>query len=50
MKILLLLMAGLTIGTLITISAFQLIKVVIQELVHMVHEAWASAERLHTDI
>jgi divalent metal cation (Fe/Co/Zn/Cd) transporter len=50
MKIVLLPIAGLTIGILITISAFQLVKVVVQELSNMAHEAWSSSEQLHTDL
>ena len=45
MKIALVTMAGLTIGTLILISAFQLLKVVIQEMVDMATEAWYSPEQ-----
>lgn len=45
MKIALVAMAGLTIGTLILISAFQLLKVVIQEIVGMATEAWYSPEQ-----
>ncbi len=45
MKIALVIMAGLTIGALIVISAFQLIKVVIQEMVNMATEAWYSPEQ-----
>jgi hypothetical protein len=45
MKIVLIAMAGLTIGTLIVISAFQLLKVVIQEMVNMANEAWQSPEQ-----
>ncbi|QPK63791.1 hypothetical protein IVG45_02095 [Methylomonas sp. LL1] len=45
MKIALVAMAGLTIAALIMISAFQLLKVVIQELVNMVSEAWYSPEQ-----
>ena len=45
MKIALVTMAGLTIGALIIISAFQLLKVVIQELVNIATEAWYSPER-----
>jgi hypothetical protein len=45
MKIVLIAMAGLTIGTLIVISAFQLLKVVIQEMVNMANEAWHSPEQ-----
>ena len=45
MKIALVAMAGLTIGTLIVISAFQLLKVVIQEMVNMANEAWHSPEQ-----
>jgi hypothetical protein len=45
MKIALVTMAGLTIGALIVISAFQLLKVVIQELVNIATEAWYSPER-----
>ena len=44
MKIALIVMAAFTIGTLIAISAFQLVKVVIQEMIHLVTEAWYSAE------
>jgi hypothetical protein len=45
MKIALVAMAGLTIGTLILISAFQLLKVVIQEMVNIASEAWHSPEQ-----
>ncbi|CAG1023164.1 hypothetical protein MTYM_02243 [Methylococcales bacterium] len=45
MKIALVAMVGLTIAALIMISAFQLLKVVIQELVNMVSEAWYSPEQ-----
>ena len=45
MKIALVTMAGLTIGTLILISAFQLLKVVIQEMVGLATEAWYSPEQ-----
>lgn len=44
MKIALVVMAGITIGTLIVISVFQLLKVVIQEMVNMANEAWHSPE------
>ena len=45
MKIAIVILAGLTIGTLIAISAFQLIKVVFQEMVNMATEAWFSPEQ-----
>ncbi len=44
MKIALVTLAGLTIGILMVISAFQLLKVVIQEMVNMATEAWHSPE------
>ena len=44
MKIALVTMAGFSIGALIIISAFQLIKVVIQEMVGLATEAWYSPE------
>lgn len=43
MKLALTVMAGLTIGALIVISAFQLLKVVIQEMINMATEAWNSS-------
>lgn len=45
MKIALIAMAGLTIGTLIAISAFQLLKVVMQEMINIAAEAWYSPEQ-----
>lgn len=45
MKVALVTMAGLTIGALIVISAFQLLKVVIQEMVNIATEAWHSPEQ-----
>jgi len=45
MKIALVMMAGLTIGALITISAIQLLKVIFQEMVDMTNEAWHSPEQ-----
>ncbi|WP_347987323.1 hypothetical protein [Methylomonas sp. AM2-LC] len=45
MKIALFMIAGLTIGALITISAFQLLKIVIKEMINMVSEAWFSPEQ-----
>jgi hypothetical protein len=42
MKLVIVIIAGLTIGTLIAISAFQLVKVVIQEMINMAAEAWYS--------
>ena len=45
MKVVIVMLAGLTIGTLIAISAFQLIKVVFQEMVNMAAEAWYSPEQ-----
>ncbi len=44
MKVALALIAGLTIGTLITISLFQLLKVIVQEMVDITTEAWHSPE------
>jgi len=44
MKIALVMIAGLTIGTLITISFFQLLRVIFQEMVDITSEAWHSAE------
>jgi len=45
MKIALVIIAGLTIGTLLAISALQLMKVVCQEMINMAAEAWYSPER-----
>ncbi len=45
MKIVLIMMAGLTIGALIIISAIQLLKVVIQEMVDITTEAWYSSDK-----
>lgn len=45
MKIALVMMVGLTIGTLIIISAIQLLKVIFQEMVDMTTEAWHSPEQ-----
>jgi hypothetical protein len=45
MKIALVTLAGMTIGTLIVISAFQLLKVVIQEMINIASEAWHSPEQ-----
>ncbi len=45
MKIALVALAGLTIGALITISAFQLLKVIFQEMLNMAAEAWYSPEQ-----
>lgn len=45
MKIAFIMFARLTIGALITISAFQLLKVVIQEMVNIATEAWYSPEQ-----
>ncbi len=45
MKIALVTLAGLTIGALITISAFQLLKVIFQEMFNMAAEAWYSPEQ-----
>jgi type II secretory pathway component PulJ len=45
MKIAFIMFAALTIGALLTISAFQLLKVVIQEMVNMTTEAWQSPEQ-----
>lgn len=45
MKIALVMMAGLTIGTLITISIIQLLKVIFQEMVSRTIEAWHSPEQ-----
>lgn len=44
MKTALIVMAGVTISALIAISLVQLVKVVIQEMIVMVNEAWHSAE------
>ncbi len=44
MKMALVTLAGLTISALIVISAFQLLKVVIPEMVNMASEAWYSPE------
>ncbi len=45
MKIALITVAGLTIGALIAISIFQLLKVIFQEMVNMASEAWYSPEQ-----
>ena len=45
MKIALVALAGLAIGALIVISAFQLLRVVFQEMVNMASEAWYSPEK-----
>ncbi len=45
MKIALVTIAGFTIGTLIAISAFQLVAFVIKDLVRMASEAWYSPEQ-----
>ncbi|WP_446810521.1 hypothetical protein ACH50O_02700 [Methylomonas sp. 2BW1-5-20] len=45
MKIALVAMAGVTIGALIAISAFQLLKVIFQEMCKMVTEAWYRPEQ-----
>lgn len=45
MKIALVTIAGLTIGTLIVISAFQLFAFLIKDLAKMVSEAWYSSEQ-----
>ncbi len=45
MKIAIVMIAGLAIGALITISAIQLLKVVILEMVDMTTEAWYSHEQ-----
>lgn len=45
MKIAFIMFAALTIGALLTISAFQLLKVVIQEMVSFSTEAWHSPEQ-----
>ena len=45
MKIALVTMAGLTIGTLIAISIFQLLKVIFQEMFNMAAEAWYGPEQ-----
>ncbi|OAI09429.1 hypothetical protein A1353_03735 [Methylomonas methanica] len=45
MKIALVAMAGVTIGALIAISAFQLLKVIFQEMYKMAAEAWYSPEQ-----
>jgi hypothetical protein len=45
MKIALVTMAGVTIGALIAISAFQLLKVIFQEMFDMAAEAWFSPEQ-----
>lgn len=42
MKIAIIIFAGLSIATLIAISAFQLAKVCIQEMADLVSEAWNS--------
>lgn len=44
MKIALVMIAGLTIGTLIAISFIQLLKVIFQEMIDITSEAWHSAE------
>lgn len=44
MKVTLVIIAGLTIGALMAISAIQLLKVVIEEMVDFASEAWHSAE------
>jgi hypothetical protein len=44
MKVALAMIAGLTIGTLIAISLFQLLKVIFQEVIDITTEAWHSAE------
>ncbi|TCV84977.1 MULTISPECIES: hypothetical protein [Methylomonas] len=45
MKIALVAMAGVTIGALIAISAFQLLKVIFHEMCKMASEAWYSPEQ-----
>lgn len=45
MKIALIIMAGLSISALITISAIQLLRFVIQEMVDMANEAWYSPKQ-----
>lgn len=45
MKIALVTMAGFTIAVLIAISALQLLKVVIQEMINIATEAWYSPDQ-----
>lgn len=44
MKLALVMMVGFSIGTLITISAIQLLKVIFQGMVNMTIQAWHSPE------
>jgi len=45
MKIAIVMIVGLAIGALITISAFQFLKIILKEMIAITTEAWYSPER-----